>query len=72
MDLGNLAAMRRMDWDTRKPGKVSRRATLSKESHAYVYKHNDDGINHNDSRGAPKEQFVLRGNVSHLSGAENA
>lgn len=67
-----LAAMRRTGWDTRKPGGVSRRARLLKGNHTYIHKHNDDGVNHNDSRGAPKEQSVLNGNVSHLSGAEDA
>lgn len=38
----------------------------------YVYKHNYDGVNHDDPCGAPKEHSVLRGDVSHLSGAINA
>lgn len=38
----------------------------------YVHKHDDDGIDHNDTCGAPKEYSVLRSDVSYLSGEGNA
>lgn len=62
--------MRRMGWDTRKPGNVSRRVGLWRGIDTYVNKHDDDGIHHDDPSGAPKEHSVLHGDVSYLSDAE--
>lgn len=64
--------MHRMDWDTRKPDNVSRYSGSRERLVTYVHEHNYDGVNHDDTCGAPKEHSVLRGYVSHLSGAENA
>jgi hypothetical protein len=60
--------MRRMDWDTQKPGDVSRSFQPPRQIDTYVHKHNDDGIDHNDCCGTPEEHSILSSDVSYLSG----
>jgi len=62
--------MRRMDWDTRRPGNVSRRIGSLVVVEAYIHKHYDDGVHNDDPCGTPKEHSVLRIGISRLSAAK--
>jgi len=64
--------MRRMDWDTQKPGNVSRRVWFSRGIDTYVHKHDNDGIYRDGRCRAPEEYPVLCVHVSHGSGGYNA
>ena len=37
---------------------------------AYIHKHDDDGVYHDDDCGPPKEHSVLRSGISRLSAAK--
>jgi hypothetical protein len=45
---------------------------LLRRIEAYVYKHNDDRVYHDDRRGAPKEHSILRNYVSWFAGMGGA